>query len=171
MTSIKTACLPVDDVRKNESVGDARIYKVKATLADLHVAANDLSAGDLSDFHSMQSGRNPAEVFPKALDETTHAVKFGSRVLAVGGHARGGIWFVTTNVVTELSKAERYRFYRILKSHLDDIKLSNSSGMVLTNFVAVGNRAHVRLLEVLGATFQADHAMSPAGFPFKQFWL
>ncbi|WPN56848.1 phage protein Gp13 family protein [Pseudomonas sp. P9_31] len=162
MTSIKTACL---------AVGDAQIYKVKATLADLHVAADDLSAGDLSDFHSMQTGRDPAEVFPKAIDETTHAIKFGSRVLAVGGHAGGGIWFVTTNVVTELSKAERYRFYRILKSHLEDIKRGNSSGVALTNYVAVSNRAHVRLLEVLGATFQADHAMSPAGFPFKQFWL
>ncbi|MHC8370148.1 phage protein Gp13 family protein [Pseudomonas sp. MDT1-85] len=162
MTSFKTACL---------TVGDARIYKVKATLADLHVAADDLSAGDLSDFHSMQSGRDPAEVFPKALDETTHAIKFGSRVLAVGGHARGGIWFVTTNVVTELSKAERYRFYRVLKSHLEDIKRGSCSGVALTNFVAVGNRAHVRLLEVLGATFQADYSISPAGFPFKQFWL
>ncbi|TMU78850.1 DUF2833 domain-containing protein [Pseudomonas fluorescens] len=147
------------------------MYKVKATLADLHEAADDLSAGDLSDFHSMQSDRDPAEVFPKALDETTHAIKSGSRVLAVGGHAQGGIWFVTTNVVTGLSKAERYRFYRILKSHLEDIKRGNSSGVALTNYVAVGNRAHVRLLEALGATFQVDHSISPAGFPFKQFWL
>lgn len=162
MTSIQTACL---------AASDAQIYKVKATLADLHMAADDLSAGDLSDFHSMQSGRDPAEVFPKAFDETTHAIKFGSHVLAVGGHARGGIWFVTTNVVAELSKADRYRFYRILKSHLEDIKGANSSGVALTNFVAVGNRAHVRLLEVLGATFQAGHTISPAGFPFKQFWL
>lgn len=162
MSNVKTACLPV---------GVTRIYKVKATLADLHAAALDLSAGDLSDFHSMQSGREPAEVFPKALDETTHAIKFGSRVLAVGGHAQGGIWFVTTNLVTELSKAERYRFYRILKNHLEDIKRGNASGMPLTNFVAVGNYAHVRLLEVLGATFQADYSISPAGFPFKQFWL
>ncbi|WP_414889759.1 phage protein Gp13 family protein [Pseudomonas chlororaphis] len=119
----------------------------------------------------MQAGRNPVDVFSKALDETTHAIKHGSRVLAVGGHAHGGIWFVTTNVVNELSKAKRFRFYRMLKSHLVTIKSESSDDITLTNFVSVNNHAHVRLLEALGAKFQTGHATSPAGFPFKQFWL
>ncbi|MGE7956336.1 phage protein Gp13 family protein [Pseudomonas sp. NPDC089530] len=147
------------------------MQKTKATLADLISASNNLSPNDLSDFNAMLAGRNPVDVFPKALDETTHVIKQGNRVLAVGGHAQGGIWFVTTNVVNELSKAERFRFYRMLKSHLVTIKSESSNDIALTNFVSVNNHAHVRLLEALGATFQTGHVMSPAGFPFKQFWL
>jgi len=171
MTNTNIACFAVGEICANESAKDAQIYKAKASLTDLAVAADDLSAGDLADFHSMQSGRDPSDVFPKALDETTHVIKLDSRVLAVGGHTRGGIWFVTTNLVTELSQAQRYKFYRILKGHLLDIKRENLNRIAFTNFVAVRNSAHVRLLEKLGATFQADQVVSPAGFPFKQFWL
>lgn len=156
---------------KKSAVDPIRIYKVKASLSDLHAAAHNLSPGDLSDFHSMQTGRDPLQVLSEALDDTTHVIKFDSRVLAVGGHPKGGIWFVTTNVVMELSKAERYRFYRILKSHLETIRRKNTIGLALTNYVAVENHAHVRLLEALGATFQAGYSISPAGFNFKQFWL
>ena len=147
------------------------LYKSKATRKDLCKAARNLSVGDLADFHAMQSGRCPIDVFTKALDETVHVIKFGSRVLAVGGHPKGGVWFVTTEVVNELSKAERFSFYRMLKQHLCEVKQSRPSGESFTNFVSVGNRAHVRLLESLGATFQHGHVLSPAGFPFKQFWL
>ncbi|BFT63109.1 phage protein Gp13 family protein [Pseudomonas moorei] len=119
----------------------------------------------------MQAGRNPLDVFPKAIDETTYAIKFGRQVLAVGGHTNGGIWFVTTNVITKLSTGQRFRFFRILKDHLAFIKRESPLDMSFTNFVSVENKAHIRLLETLGAKFQDDCVMSPAGFPFKQFWL
>ena len=153
-----------------DHIGNETLHKAKATLDDLLAVSNDLSDGDLSDFYSMQSDRQPSDVFPNALDETTYTIKYGSRVLAVGGHGQGGVWFVTTNAVALLSKAGRFRFYRILKAHLVWIK-SEATGVTLTNWVSVGNHAHVRLLESLGATFQADCGISPAGFPFKQFWL
>lgn len=146
------------------------IEKVKATKGDLWAAANDLSRGDLTEFHSLQSGRNPLEVIPKYLDETTHAIKCGSLVLAVGGHADGVIWFVTTDVVEMLSKGERFRFYRILKDHLGGIQ-REFPNVSRTNFVSDENHAHIRLLESLGARFSEAHYMSPAGFRFRQFWI
>lgn len=147
------------------------MQKMKATLADLINASSNLSPNDLADFNAMQAGRNPADVFPKALDATTYAIKLGRQVLAVGGHTNGGIWFVTTNVITTLSTGQRFRFFRTLKDHLAFIKRESPIDMSFTNFVSVENKAHIRLLETLGATFQADCVMSPAGFPFKRFWL
>lgn len=145
--------------------------KIKATLADLMEASEHLSPNDRADLNAMQAGRNPADVFCNALDETTHVIKVGGRVLAVGGHRNGGVWFVTTTIVSTLTTAERFRFYRILKEHLTSIKNDFESGLTLTNYVFVGNKAHLRLLETLGATFQRGYVVSPAGYPFKQFWL
>ncbi|QNH79695.1 DUF2833 domain-containing protein [Pseudomonas protegens] len=146
------------------------MFKVKATQGDLLEAAKNLSRGDLKEFHSLQSGRDPLDVFPSYLDETTNVIKSGGVVLAVGGHAKGAIWFVTTNVVDSLSVAERFRFYRILKDHLKSIQ-TDTKGLVLTNVVSLENRAHIRLLRSLGATFHSDYVLSPAGFKFRQFWL
>lgn len=78
---------------------------------------------------------------------------------------------MTTNVITTLSPGQRFRFYRILKNHLAFIKRESPVDVPFTNLVSVDNKAHMRLLETLGATFQAGCVMSPAGFPFKQFWL
>ncbi|NWB47042.1 phage protein Gp13 family protein [Pseudomonas gingeri] len=146
------------------------MHKVKATQGDLWSAANNLSHGDLKEFHSLQAGRNPLDAFPSYLDETTHAIRYGAFVLAVGGHAQGVIWFVTTNVIDMLTKAERFRFYRILKDHLMAIK-GESEGLTFTNVVSVENHAHIRLLESLGATFATGQLMSPAGFKFRQFFI
>ncbi|MHA4965263.1 phage protein Gp13 family protein [Pseudomonas extremorientalis] len=152
-------------------VGGTQMHLMKATPDDLIEASNNLSPNDLSDFEAMQPGRNLIAVLTSAFDETTKAIKSNGQVLAIGGHTNGGIWFVTTNIVEGLSVSERFRFYRILKSYLALIKRESPANMTFTNLVSVGNKAHMRLLEVLGATFRADCVMSPAGFPFKQFWL
>ncbi len=143
----------------------------KSSIEDLIFAAANLSPGDLSDFNSMITNRHPTDVFPKALDETTHTIELNGKVLAVGGYPNGGIWFVTTTEISTLTQAERYKFYRLLKAHLALIKKESANGVLFTNYVAVANTPHMRLVEKLGANLQADHALSPAGFPFKQFWL
>lgn len=142
---------------------------IKATEAHLRIAANDLCASDLQEFHCMKAGRDPREVLPAAHDENTQAILLGSLVLAVGGHTSLGIWFVTTNVVHMLTKAERAHFYRLLRENLERVKLRSSSPK--TNWVSVDNHAHIRLLTKLGATFQEGIFMSPAGCAFKQFWI
>jgi hypothetical protein len=148
------------------------MFLTKATKRDLEIAADDLSRGDLDEFHSNIQGRDPRAVLPDAHDETTMVIKVGSLVLAVGG-SKECLWFVTTNVVGMLTKAERFRFYRLLKDHLTGLRVESElySNKALTNFVSVDNHAHIRLLNSLGATFAREHFMSPAGCRFRQFWL
>lgn len=142
----------------------------KATLRDLETAAGDLCKSDLEEFHMHTSNRDPREVLPKCLDETTHAIVLGSLVLAVGG-SHDCLWFVTTNVVHMLTQGQRITFYRLLKGHLEDVKDRSAFNKQLTNYVSVQNTAHIRLLDSLGASWSNVLSMSPAGFAFRQFWL
>ena len=143
---------------------------IKADRSHLIQAALNLSKGDLEEFHCNIAGRDPLDVLPENLDDSTHAIMLGSLVLAVGGTPDGCIWFVTTRIIEDLSKADRIRFYKILKEHLGTV-IDNDGERCRTNFVSKNNKGHIRLLESLGATFQSGHSMSPAGFQFKQFWL
>lgn len=140
----------------------------KATISDLREAANQLCKGDLDEFHSHTAGRDPRDHLPNYLDETTRTIKLGALVLAVGG-SKDCLWFVTTNVVDMLTKAERFKFYRLLKGHLEGLRKEGHQSM--TNMVSVDNHSHIRLLNALGATFAKGHIMSPAGCRFRQFWL
>lgn len=141
---------------------------IKADRSHLIQAALNLSKGDLEEFHCNIAGRDPLDVLPDCDDETTHAIMLGSLVLAVGGTPGRCIWFVTTRIVEDLSKAQRMQFYRILKDHLKAIQIP---AFRRTNFVSKNNKGHIRLLESLGASWKVGHVMSPAGFQFKQFWL
>lgn len=141
---------------------------IKADRSHLIQASLNLSKGDLEEFHCNIAGRDPLDVLPENLDDSTHAIMLGSLVLAVGGTPDGCIWFVTTRIVEDLSKADRIRFYKMLKQHYQSFVPTH---IRYTNFVSKNNKGHIRLLESLGATFQSGHVMSPAGFQFKQFWL
>lgn len=141
----------------------------KATKQDLWTAANNLCQADLDEFHSHTSGRDPRETLPNCIDETTRVIKLGSLVLAVGG-SKDCLWFVTTNLVWMLTKAQRIRFYRLLKAHLEDVRKEGRS-FARTNYVSLANKSHIRLLDSLGAEWSKAISMSPAGFAFRQFWL
>ena len=143
---------------------------IKATQAHLVQAAGNLSVGDLDEFHMNISNRNPLDVLPLALDETTMAIVEGSIVLAVGG-SDSCLWFVTTTYVEALSLRDKLRFFKLLKGHLADVRDSESFSKQLTNYVSVINTPHIRLLNALGATWSNVITMSPAGFAFRQFWL
>lgn len=139
----------------------------KATLRDFEIASVDLCMNDLQEFHAVAPNRDPARVIPGYLDETSMVIKAGALVVAVGG-SKDCLWFVTTNVVDMLSKAERREFLKLLKEHLAAIP---EDFQTFTNFVSVDNKPHIRLLEHLGATFSKEIKMSRAGFAFRQFWL
>lgn len=139
----------------------------KATLKDLEAAANDLSLGDLQEYHSVARNRpHPNTVLPGYLDDTTMVIKVGALVLAVGG-SKDCLWFVTTNVVDMLTKRQRLQFLRLLKGHLKGLPQEAHK----TNFVSVANHPHIRLLTHLGSIFSDQIKMSGAGFAFRQFWL
>ncbi|AUV61696.1 internal virion protein [Pseudomonas phage Henninger] len=141
---------------------------VKGTRDILTVAAGNLCASDLSEFHMHIPNRNPLDVLPECLDGTTVAICAGSIVLAVGG-SRGCLWFVTTHYVDQLSRAEKLEFFKMLKVHLKWCRKGNPNH--LTNYVSVVNTPHIRLLNALGAEWADEITMSPAGFAFRQFWL
>lgn len=142
----------------------------KATQAMLSQAADALSINDLDEFHMWQSNRNPRDVLPLCLDETTMAITEGSIVLAIGG-SQGCLWFVTTIYVEKLTMGEKLKFFKLLKEHLNDVKDRVPFCQQLTNKVSLINTPHIRLLNALGATWSNVITMSPAGFAFRQFWL
>uniref|UniRef100_A0AAU6VZN7 Internal virion protein A n=1 Tax=Pseudomonas phage Ghual01 TaxID=3138534 RepID=A0AAU6VZN7_9CAUD len=143
---------------------------VKATKAHLIQAAGNLSRHDLDEFHMHQSNRNPLDVLPNCLDDTTMAIVEGSIVLAVGG-SNDCLWFVTTTYVERLPMRDKLTFFRLLKGHLEDVKDHKAFSTPLTNFVSVVNTPHIRLLNALRASWSNVITMSPAGFAFRQFWL
>jgi hypothetical protein len=146
------------------------MFLLKATHAHLVQAAGNLSIGDLDEFNMNIQHRNPLDVLPLALDETTMAIVEGSIVLAVGG-SDSCLWFVTTTYVEDLPMRDKMTFFRLLKDHLDDVKDRGPHSKQLTNHVSVVNTPHIRLLNALGATWSNVITMSPAGFAFRQFWL
>lgn len=143
---------------------------IKATKAHLIQAAGNLASHDLDEFHMMKSHRNPLDVLPLCLDDTTMAIVEGSIVLAVGG-SNDCLWFVTTTYVDGLTIGGKLTFFRTLKGHLGEVRDRKANSAPLTNYVSVENTPHIRLLNALGATWSNVITMSPAGFAFRQFWL
>jgi len=141
---------------------------VKATRDHLIQAAGNLAVHDLDEFHMHVANRNPLDVLPLCLDETTMAIVESSIVLAVGG-SNDCLWFVTTTYVDGLSMRDKLAFFKILKGHLGDVRARPERA--LSNWVSVANTPHIRLLNALGARWDSGITMSPAGFAFRQFWL
>ena len=142
----------------------------KATREHLIQAAGNLAIHDLDEFHMQQANRNPLDILPNCLDDTTMVILEGSIVLAVGG-SKDCLWFITTTYVETLTMGAKMKFFRLLKEHLEDVKDRVSNDTPLTNFVSEVNTPHIRLLNALGATWSNVITMSPAGFAFRQFWL
>lgn len=139
------------------------------TLDMLSQISRSLSDGDLSEFHKMIGGRRVITVLLGSLSETSMSIIHNGKVLATGG-SDGCLWFVTSKDVKTLKPRERLKMLNLLKDHLETCR-ARMEPELMSNLVWEGNELHIRLLEHLGARF-ADHTVtSPAGFPFRQFWL
>jgi hypothetical protein len=142
---------------------------VATTKEMIEEAARFISANDLIEFNRNIEGRSLPTVLARSLDETSRSIIHNGNVLATGG-SNGCLWFVTTTWVDELTKRERVEMLKILKGHLEWCR----TWMVkeqMTNFVYEHNDTHRRLLDALGATYGFYQEYSPAGHPFRQFWL
>lgn len=142
---------------------------VETTKEMLKDAARFISASDQMEFNRNIAGRNLSEVLSRSLGETSRTIIHDGRVLATGG-SDGCIWFVTTVWVDELTKKERMAMLKLLKGHLEWCR-SWMPAETRTNFVYEHNEKHRRLLDALGATYGFYQEYSPAGHPFRQFWL
>lgn len=132
-------------------------------------AAHILAAGDRAEFNKMIAGRDVAVTLLGSLDETSRAIIHDGKILAVGG-SKDCLWFVTTVHVDNLTPAEKLDMLALLKGHLEEVRKRLDPAQ-MTNVVWTGNYKHIRLLKHLGAQFAEYETLSPAGFPFRQFWL
>jgi hypothetical protein len=142
---------------------------VQTQLDMLSEISRTLTTGDLAEFHKMIEGRRVTSVLLGSLNETSMSIIHNGKVLATGG-SNECLWFVTSKYVDVLTARERLQMLNLLKDHLETCR-ARMAPELMSNLVWVGNEQHIRLLEHLGARF-ADHTVtSPAGFPFRQFWL
>lgn len=142
---------------------------VKATPDMVHEAARFISANDRAEFHKMREGRDLLQVLLKGLDETSHAIIHNGNVLCLGG-SNNCLWFITTTWVDQLIPRERLQLLGLLKEHLKEVS-TRLPKELRTNFVWEGNEQHIKLLNHLGAEWGFYQEYSPAGHPFRQFWL
>ncbi|QIN95154.1 hypothetical protein B3_00360 [Pseudomonas phage BIM BV-46] len=141
-----------------------------ATTPDmLEETVRYISPNDLEEFNKMQAGRDLKATLLKSLGPTSMSIIHNGRVLASGG-SNECLWFVTTRWVDSLTPKERVQMLRLLKGHLEVCRATMPADQ-LSNFVYEHNQPHRRLLDALGARYGFYQEYSPAGFPFRQFWL
>ncbi|WYW00672.1 internal virion protein [Pseudomonas phage vB_PpuP-Vasula] len=142
---------------------------IETTVDMLEETARFISPNDLEEFNKMQTGRDLKATLLKSLGPTSRSIVHNGNVLASGG-SNECLWFVTTRWVEELTPKERVKMLRLLKAHLEVCRAVMPAEL-MTNFVYEHNKPHRRLLDLLGARYGFYQEYSPAGFPFRQFWL
>ncbi len=142
---------------------------VPTTPEFLKEAAEFVSLADREEFNKMQAGRDLKATLAKSLGPTSMTIIHNGRVLATGG-SNECLWFITTRWVEELTPRERVAMLKLLKEHLEVCRATMPADQ-LSNFVYEHNHQHRRLLDALGARYGFYQEYSPAGFPFRQFWL
>ncbi|ADV35695.1 internal virion protein A [Pseudomonas phage phiIBB-PF7A] len=142
---------------------------VPTTPEFLEEAAKFISPCDLEEFNKMQAGRDLKATLLRSLGPTSMTILHKGNVLATGG-SNECLWFVTTRWTEELTPRERVEMLRLLKKHLEVCRAVMPADQ-LSNFVYEHNHTHRRLLDALGARYGFYQEYSPAGFPFRQFWL
>lgn len=139
------------------------------TAETLKEAAKYISMTDREEFNKMESGRNLEKTLLGSLGETSMTIIHNGHVLATGG-STGCLWFITTRWVEELTPRERLQMLRLLRGHLAECR-GRMPADQLSNYVYEHNEPHRRLLDALGARYSEHQTFSPAGYPFRQFWL
>lgn len=89
-------------------------------------------------------------------DENTVVLRKGDSVLSLGGNMGDQVWFLTSAEVGQLSHKERLEFRRLIMDYRD---LMLTRYAILWNYVWVGNKAHRRFLESIGASFKEDYIL------------
>lgn len=142
---------------------------VPTELDMLTEAIESISANDREEFHKMQSGRDLRATILRSLGPTSMTIIHNGHVLATGG-SNECLWFITTRYVDNLLPREKLQMVLMLKRHLEEVRKVLPPDQ-MSNFVYEHNEPHRRLLDALGARYGFYQEYSPAGHPFRQFWL
>jgi len=153
------------------------MHLYKANYLHLYRAALELSRSDREEMDRLEAGRDPINVLTASSDDPTvmHISDDAGNVLAVGGHSDRLIWFVHTERAIRLSPRDKLRMLRLLARHLIEIKREAAARSPhdyfhFTNIVSVDNKAHIKLLNFLGATW-CEKPLYANGHEFKQFFF
>lgn len=90
--------------------------------------------------------------FPEASECVT--LSHGDDPLAIGGNHGDMCWFVTSNKVETLTRAQKAEFRKAIMAHRDSLLARYEC---LWNYVWVGNSLHIRFLKSIGAVFHEEY--------------
>lgn len=120
---------------------------------DLEHLSKSITEGDLQELRVFNTEMTVIEALKLSVKSCkcyTISDEFGL-VYAVGGTNNVGVaWFVTSTNIELLTRSEVREFIRLLKEHRDACLKSLP---YLCNFISSRNTKHIKLLNLLGATF------------------
>ncbi|QEG09593.1 internal capsid protein [Escherichia phage Pisces] len=144
------------------------MYIRKATEQD--VLSFEIAIDDINELMAHDPRRDLKSVLLSHLTPSSVVlVDALGTVYAYGGNQGDNVWFVTSRLVSRLSKAEKREFGLHIARYRD---LMLDQFPVLWNYVWSGNKSHIRFLRLLGAKFHPEVTISPVtGERFQLFTI
>lgn len=144
------------------------MYIRKATEQD--VMSFEIAIDDIKELAAHDPRRDLKSVLLSHLTQSSVVlVDVVGTVYAYGGNQGDNVWFVTSRLVSRLTKAEKREFGLHIARYRD---LMLDQFPILWNYVWSGNKSHIRFLRLLGAKFHPEVIISPVtGESFQLFTI
>lgn len=133
------------------------MYIRKATEQD--VRSFEIAIDDINELMAHDPRRDLESVLLSHLTPSSVVLTDAlGTVYAYGGNQGDNVWFLTSRLVSRLSKAEKREFGLHIARYRD---LMLDQFPVLWNYVWIGNSSHIRFLKLLGAKVHDEWIASP----------
>lgn len=133
------------------------MYIRKATEQD--VRSFEIAIDDINELMAHDPRRDLESVLLSHLTPSSVVLTDAlGTVYAYGGNQGDNVWFLTSRLVSRLSKAEKREFGLHIARYRD---LMLDQFPVLWNYVWIGNSSHIRFLKLLGAKVHDEWITSP----------
>lgn len=133
------------------------MYIRKATEQD--VRSFEIAIDDINELAAHDPRRDLKSVLLSHLTPSSVVLTDAlGTVYAYGGNQGDNVWFLTSSLVSRLSKAEKREFGLHIARYRD---LMLDQFPVLWNYVWIGNSSHIRFLKLLGAKVHDEWITSP----------
>lgn len=144
------------------------MYIRKATEQD--VRSFEIAIDDINELMAHDPRRDLESVLLSHLTPSSVVLTDAlGTVYAYGGNQGDNVWFLTSRLVSRLSKDEKREFGLHITRYRD---LMLDQFPVLWNYVWSGNKSHIRFLRLLGAKFHHEVTSSPVtGERFQLFTI
>lgn len=144
------------------------MYIRKATEQD--VLSFEIAIDDINELRAHDPRRDLKSVLLSHLTQSSVVlVDAVGTVYAYGGNQGDNVWFVTSRLVSRLTKAEKREFGLHIARYRD---LMLDQFPIIWNYVWSGNKSHIRFLRLLGAKFHPEVTISPVtGESFQLFTI